>query len=805
MMMNSVATRSIFSSEGAWPLILRRSQLSACQEFLYGRSHVPRVLRVFGSSGSGKSFLVRELMVQAVAEVRRGLGIYVDVPPGELEAFALLEKLDTLLGRRCESSRDFPSFVDRKAARAWASVKGGRRAQGISYGYSAFRDLVGQVPAMGPFLKALMPRSISAPTPTADSTEPMRFLMRKSKSVPVFLAIDNTQFLPFALRELMAVELAEAGPDLRLLLVERVDDGPRLNWLPLVGGADVMDVELGKASLDEVTDLVSEVFPDAEDAQEVAATVFRRSEGNLKSVWYQLRLIASRRDDQGALPTTYADVILTLPTAYQAILRFVVFTVGGLTLASLATLLKATDLRLSPEVVRSAITDLAGLGLLVVNGDNADRVRVEHDVVARVVSETTPEDEKLELRSQVVKALSTVLDESGTSSDHMAVLYDRLFGIVNDTELRQTPALLAHLVQFVQMQSDLERHHYLASICRDSVCWDVLDTLPSTTVRSLLDAIQKSAMFSFGLIASARLRQGSGPHEGLASLYEAKYLVQLFRYEDASAALERAPASKEKRVIAFNILLNLAQDEEAAEIVSAVHMEVSESVGTEQDYVILRNAGHLFSPEQARTVVGAALEGFQALGRGFGVATALNNLGIVELGAGSIGPARGRFESARRFLAECGSSEVYQPLVNLAAVDLLDGKFSNARNLLLAARDAVPRSLLQDKAMLDLNDLALEICGSGKIGPDVVLRAWEIVAAARRTRDLRFIDLVAWFADSVEGAALGRSAVSVPTGSARRVDVLRGCGRVPLELFVPRMIGRQHLDVPFVLSPHWRY
>src|SRR5207245_2327021 len=168
------------------------------------------------------------------------------------------------------------------------------------------------------------------------------------------------------------------------------------------------------------------------------------SGGNLKSVWFQLRLIASRREDQEALPTSYEDVILTLPALDQAVLRFIVFTVGWLTIASLVSLLHATDLRLGPDAVTSAVSDLAALGLLVVNSDNANRVRVEHELVAQVVSEITPEEEKLELHSQALQALSVVLEDVATPNEE-AVRYDRLLGIVTDVELRQTPSLLSHI------------------------------------------------------------------------------------------------------------------------------------------------------------------------------------------------------------------------------------------------------------------------------------------------------------------------------------------------------------------------
>lgn len=743
-------------------------------------------------------------MAQLATEEQDALGLYVDVPPTDLEAAAFLQRLDALLSVERRSSRDTPSFVSRKAARAWRSDKRGVSARRFAYFVGVSRDLAGQIPVVGPFLKALLPRELQLPieTGSGSSTAPLRFLIKRSSTRPTVLAIDNVQFLPFAVREMLEIELAEAGSHLRLVLVERVHGEPRINWSPPVPGADFMDVDLGKVGVDEVRELVQAVLPEADDADDLAAAVLRRSEGNLKSVWYQLRLIASRRDQQDAPPASYEDVIQTLAPLDQTVLRFVVFTLGGLTIATLAALLRVSDLRLRPDAVTHAIADLGALGLLVVNGESADRVRIEHELVAQIVSELTPEEEKLELRGQILAALSALLDER-TSPSEAPILYDRLLGIVNDVELRQTPSLLSHIVEFVQSQSELDQHRYLSSICRDSACWDVLDILPDTTVRTLLDAIQKSALFSFGLIATARLRRSSNLNDSLASLYEAKYLVQLFRYEEALTALERVTDSKERRAVAFNITLSLAEDEQAAEITTEVYAEVAQALGSEQDYVILRNSIHLFEPAESLRFVEAALDGFRALGRRFGAATALNNRGIVELALPSTPSAQASFEAARLQLESLGSTEVYQPLVNLSALAAAGGDVATAGELLDAARDAAPRSLAMDSAMFEMNRAVLDLCADRCSVADAAASVRAVVNMAQTIRDLRFLCLATWFAENLEAAAGGGSGPAA--SSASRVAQIRGNGCVPLELFVPYRRGTVDLELPFTLSPHWRY
>ena len=57
------------------------------------------------------------------------------------------------------------------------------------------------------------------------------------------------------------------------------------------------------------------------------------------------------------------------------------------------------------------------------------------------------------------------------------------------------------------------------------------------------------------------------------------------------------------------MLLILAQDDKAAEIAMEVFSEVSDATGTEQDYVILRNSGHLFPSDDARAMIDSLLTG----------------------------------------------------------------------------------------------------------------------------------------------------------------------------------------------------
>ena len=222
-----------------------------------------------------------------------------------------------------------------------------------------------------------------------------------------------------------------------------------------------------------------------------------------------------------------------------------------------------------PESAAAAITDLTALGLLIINGDRRDRIKVEHEIVSTVVTAMTPEEERLELRAHLVQALSDVLGDP-VANERDDALYDRLLGIVHEQEVRASASLQSHLVDFIYLQHSRERFSYLCGLYRDSVCWNVVDLLPPDCVRILLDSIQKCSLFGFGLVAAQRLQHDSR-YRKLAALYSAKFLVQLFRYEDAARALAEAEPSKERDAVEFNILINLCDDAKAASVVNRIY------------------------------------------------------------------------------------------------------------------------------------------------------------------------------------------------------------------------------------------
>jgi len=98
-------------------------------------------------------------------------------------------------------------------------------------------------------------------------------------------------------------------------------------------------------------------------------------------------------------------------------LRLVVFLLGGISIAQVHTALKALNIGIEHAAVANALGDLVAMGLIAINSERRDKVRVEHELVSRVVTELTPEEEKLEFREQLVEAIGNIIDGRGYNSN----------------------------------------------------------------------------------------------------------------------------------------------------------------------------------------------------------------------------------------------------------------------------------------------------------------------------------------------------------------------------------------------------
>ena len=251
------AGSSYFKSERSWPFLLRRQELAECLRFLQDSTPPgPRLLRVEGPSGAGKSFFVKELLAQYAAMLADGALVYVDVPPSDLEASEIFRRIEMLLETPRTADRSSPTFVSKKLSVQWQSKKRSTTGPRAAYLYRVFRDLLVLIPVAGHIAKALLPAALPQTACASDPAAAFRMLVALSKSRPIVIALDNLQFLPESLLEILDNELHGYGEQLRLITIERTIGSRRLNWTPAIQNLVEKRIEVGAISVDDLLILI---------------------------------------------------------------------------------------------------------------------------------------------------------------------------------------------------------------------------------------------------------------------------------------------------------------------------------------------------------------------------------------------------------------------------------------------------------------------------------------------------------------------------------------------------------------------
>ncbi|GFM34532.1 ATP-binding protein [Desulfovibrio subterraneus] len=793
-----------FRSENDWPFVLREHELTAAMAFLdVGTSRQPKILRLFGPSGSGKSFFVRELLTKIAHDKPDAIVLYLDTPPSDLEASQTLEKLGRLLKKESIASRTHPVSISRNMVLRLKQRNVLRSSSFINYLYGVFRDLIGQIPVAGPIVKALLPQNLPMRQETVQGDMALfNCCLDISNNFPVLLALDNIQFLSTSMLEILRNTFAEAGCMFCFVVIERTKQSKAINWHPEISDATYKDIYLEAISEIDTLAIARAVLPGHEDLRELAKSIHRRSEGNLKSIWFQLKFTVERieKGEQFALQNcTYENIVQSLPALDQFILRTIVILLGGLSIAHLIELFKTSNLGVDPNQISWAINDMMAMGLLVLNSESHDKIKIEHERVASAVTDLTPEDEKMELREQVVKSIVNLLAEKQLADDD--VLYDRLIGNTHEQEVRSCPKIQTHIVNFINTKNSLEQFTYLSTLGRDTVCWDIIDILPSSTIAILMNAVQKCSLFHFGLILAERCKKIEA-HRSISHLYEAKYLVQLFHYELAQASLQEAKVGPERNLVAFNILINLNRNDEATRIARSTYKKAKKETCSEFEYAILRSSGHLFKKQEAKEVLEVAISGFHKLGSDFGVATTLSNLAIVEMVIPQTTQAERHLDQACTLLQKLMSNEIYQPLVNLSGIAILNRDYSAAERYLHLAKGNAPRSLAMDTLMFEYNEMAVAILAGKASGYDALETCLHIHHRAQKTKDIRFIETLGWFTNMLSCHFGSGQATDY---SSEIIEIITDTELAGLELLVSTDRLGPDITVPYILSPHWRY
>jgi tetratricopeptide (TPR) repeat protein len=684
-----------------------------------------RTLVVHGDSGTGKTFLARELMRRAYEVRPHALYLYSDVANDEYQStrtIGSLLKTSLVAGRMTGASIiSVPEelSLDRYRRRT--------RRRGAGRGFiRAIAAAIGGAIGLGTAVGAALDKSSPAGAAPVEDELAAYFSWAARREL-VLLVLDNVQFLNLDVRLTIESVLQRVGKNIRLIALDRtVDDASQLAP-PIRCFADgLLELRVGHLTRSETEQLVAGAVGRDVGVDSLAEDIFTKTNGLAKDVEYCLRqysLELGRGARVGAIDGLLS-TIDRLPLIHRQFLVIAAFLDGGVnkgiargTVRRLAAVYDNTRLD-------AVVDELVARDYLRLTGEAHDRLRPGHERIVTAIRDLADEDLHEEVRHSLIEELTAAL-EAPDAGENEAYLLHCLVGLQTARELTRN---LHYISRLIQSQHRQDQFSYLVAISDE--LQEVLALLPEHVLDDLLDAMQKSSAFDRGLQVVRLLDSKDVPGSATRKIYRLKYLTQAYRYDEALELSEELGQDEWGAVYRLNALMALDRVDEARALADA---HLSDTL-SECQAVLRRNAVTLYDVSAALSHLDRAYEYFEREHSDYRLATVDTNRGLVYLNAGGLGDALRSLETALERMRYVGSREVYQAQVNLAVRSALLGDHASALDALGAAAVHVPRALLLDQVKISMNRAVIE-CAAGMTDSADCERS--LVSSSRRTRGVQ--------------------------------------------------------------------
>lgn len=772
------------------PYLRRSNELAVglTHLLLASSSEHSRLLIVQGDSGTGKTSFAKELARRLLAESPADpLCLYIDVPNDDYQSADILRYLMTLAEVPTTPTKGFPvQILESHAPSVFRRELGRRRVVGMAL-LRTVAEAAGSLVGLGGAVKSALEPG-NAPTLSIDD-EFYRYIKWVVKKSPVVVIVDNYQFLASSIRLSLEAIFHRLQSGVSLLLIDRtVDSASTLDPSPRIFASQSKSIALGPLQNDHVEDIVVATLGiPTEDAKRLASDLMVKSGGIAKDIEYCLRQIhLSGSVDEKSPIDGLAATLDRLPLIHQKYLMIATLLDGGVKPEVARNTVRRITEAYEIGSIDLALEDLLKHQYMRLNTLSGDRLRAGHERIVQAMRELAPD----ELHEQVRHALVDVLRESLESSESLDNETYILHCMIGLQTARELGAHLHEVAQLLRQQHQREQFQYIATIAAD--LRDVLSLLPESAVTVVLDAYQKSSQFEQGLALLRHLGNEADRGQSRRLLYRVKFLAQLYEYEEALDLIPHLDQDDPwTRVYEFGVHLSTGQRDEALELLGSPGASIPFG---EPDAVMARNSVSLLEPHQALERLERAEKFFRNAASKFGVATVRTNRSVVLLSRGDYSSARSELDGALAIMRELGSSEVYQPILNLGITEALCGKLDLAETLLTQAADEVPRSLILDRVKITAN-LATVRFEKGILSLEELRSAF--LAEINRLGRINVPYLRRAIMRNIQLSTPGELAPE------RHAGVADHMARVSIEWHAPSRAEEVGWDMP--LSIHWRY
>ena len=671
-----------------------REELSRLIKVLSGSRHESSTyFKLFGESGSGKT----ELVKKAVERIVKGdmMLIYIDITADEFQSTSFFQTLLETVYMPFSYHYNTITNIPESLSLSKYIKKIFKSHRGFEKFFSTMTISGSAIPGIGGPISLIMDKWLQERTASIDN---MLFLYFKYiiKKTRINLIIDNYQFLPDSIKKVIEVGINQFDLGFTFFVIERTKEVYN-HQQSFCSAFHYDSLDLRYMLYEEYEKLIEKQNMSISDEQ--IKKIWDITKGNLKDIDIILNEV---RINPGYDIKNNKIAIQNLSTIQRSILLITALFPAGMKEGFIIQFIRNILSEDENEKIESAIVKLVDLGYIYINGNTHDTIKPTHETVINHVRETVDNYDFASFCSRLSDSLEQLAESYHGTKDYSYLLHCWV-GINSSEKLRKKTNFIQELISIKFKEN---AYYYIDTIAISII--DVIMYLPESSIEKILISFQRVSDFGNGINILNSLRHVAPALYDEFRIYNIKFLIQTYEFDEALKELENVPNSSLKLLCQTNALQHLGLDDEVENLLNA---ELPACNHDENYYIILRNTAHYFEYESAKKNLLSALNFFKnERHTSFAKATIQNNLSVIDIWNEKYEEADQLLKAAIKALNQLNSNEVFEPYCNKSILHLMQQDYIIAHKFALAALDNCPKTLTLDIIMLNINKILIELC-----------------------------------------------------------------------------------------------
>lgn len=687
---------------------IRNEEISKIQNIINNCEKSSSTINIYGSSGTGKTFLIKKTIGKYFVNKSGSTIIYINLLDDILWTTAFWDMILFTVwnGNICDNTNMIK--IDRKNSMAYYLKRSVRGRKIFKTLLNSITSIVATIPVYNAQLEVggmgnnISDTTVNVNTEIEKSQIVINYFKYITKKNKLILIIDNYQFMNSTIKRYFETSINQITKNIAFINLQRTDSVEFVR--PIAYQTSYYDVKLQNLDKNEVfKSILNPLYSDIAILNEVLEDCYEKTSGNLK----EIEIYLSSNDNNirnGILKKNKTkslhNALNTLPQIQRDLVLLATLFPAGIRLEYVTTLMKKF-FYFNDDVLNKELKKIVTLGYVMLNSTRKDLLKLSHDKIGLSIETISSTEEFIEFYQNVEEGLEELVQQKKESSDYIYLLHCYV-GICDGKRILRS---IKYLEKLITIKYEACSFLYIVELTENYLDTqkDVLLNLSKHCILYMLDACQKTCSFNISL-GILNIIKNSTLWDKHFSIYYVKVMTQLYHFDTALKEIESLPKNNETLMYKLIILEHLCKEDEAKKLLDSF-IKSNNIVHDKWYYIILRNTAHFFSYDQAYLNLKKCLEYFEKCGTVFEQATVLNNISVIQIWNGEITrvAAENTIKKAIEKFNQINSNEIFESYYNYGTLNYLKGEYQEAYEYFKLALSEVPTSLEMDVTLLNLS------------------------------------------------------------------------------------------------------